>query len=158
MRGGMPFPGSSFKRRISYLLSCDSSSRILVVVFEERNLKPVTRVLSAGAPTDVSSLFFVSSTRCERSPAARGASVLFGSFAALPCGLCAQAGRIESKDAAITSAQKPPRTTEGQIFAFFIVISAFGLSLFDLFDQLMENIHRFEGGHRREIQIAQTTA
>src|SRR5882724_5413214 len=149
MRGGMPFPGSSFKRRISYLLSCESSSRILVVALKERTLKPVTRVLSAGVPRDVSTLFFVSSTRCERSPAAPVAPVLLGSLDAPPFGLCAQAGWIESKDAASASAQKPAHATDEKIFAFFlIVISAFGLSLFDLFDQLMENIHRFEGGHR----------
>src|SRR4029077_8679625 len=114
-------------------------------------LKPVTRVLSAGGPRDVSSLFFLSSTRCERSPAARVASVLFSSFAVPLFGLCAQAGCVENKDTASANAQKPTRTTEEQNFGCFIAISAFGLSLFDLFYQLMKNIHRFEGGHRREI-------
>ena len=80
---------------------------------------PVTRVLSAGGPRDVSSLFFLSSTRCERSPAARVASVLFSPLPCRPLGSAPRRDGSESKDATITSAQKPPRTTDEQIFAFF---------------------------------------
>src|SRR5581483_11217987 len=120
--------GSPASRPISYFASCDSSSRIRVVAFDEMNRSPVTSARSGGASAPPSLVW-----------------------------LCVHAGPAAARAAASASMAGHPPLARRILFA--IMNPPLGLgSLFGLFDQLIQQVHRFERRHGGEVDLAQAPA